>query len=1544
MKLMYFLLHVNNKMGCIGRVIPYFLFVYILVSFLFTGNIVVAQTGTPTLLTPSNCNTPLVGPGRVINRIGGGLTTVLSGFSDLNNLTDGNLANAASFNTVAGLNLITRAPIVSVKDVQHYYPSGTIVGFVFEPPAGLASATLLGGFSINLRKDNGVITNLAADKLLTLNVLGTSGGQKRISFTSTVDFDEVELVVNSGVGLSVASTLKVYYAFVEPAVGCRFDCPILNTVSLPVTTVSGNNSVGVATFSVNGLNNLTDADLSNYTTMNLTAVALGEAAGYVGVKFGTAYSSGTYAGFVFDESLLSVGLFNSSVIEIYQNGTFKESKSLTDNLIDVGILGNQRMIGFKTNNGFDEIRFKTSSSILSLRQIKVYYAFAQIDTDGDGFPDCVDKCPTGNDNLDADGDGIPDACDCMLDAGPDITLCGDASTYAFGNLGTGLTWSLISQPQGANASVSNGNVSGMTLPGVYTIQVSNSSINGCTDVVNIRKNELIGTSCNNPIIGSGIEVFDPSGGLCLLCLFTGTYGASNLVDNDPDNYMDASGVLSLLDINRPIVGVKNKSMIYPARTRTGFVIKSSTGLIDASVLSNLVIKTYKNGIFQEASSPSGQVLTADVIGTGGNAKQRIGFVTTQDFDAVALYSNSLLGVLTDLHIYYAFQEPENCTKSEADADCIQMLTADGPYKAELKLNDTAGLLSVISTISNLGNIINSNTSDYASINQLVGIVNPVSIAVKTSSVIQAGKYQAGFIIAKPTGGLDLSALSGTVIQTRLNGGGWTNYPVSAGLIDLTLLGGTNSPVMLKFTPVADFNEIQLTMASLLVAANTVRIYGAFVSPDSDGDGIPDCIDPCCSGPSGDCNAIAVISDASCVNCDVKVDIVVSGTIASQYSSYALFEGTNQRGSTINSSSGSFIFKPASSGFITYTIKASSDGLNYIKLKDIVVNVHPAAATWKTAAGSSVWQSADNWTENTSGGSGGYPIWCTDVTIPGNATTNYPLLLPGDACRDIYFQYNASVGQIPQLKYRYAYVDFNPGRNRWYMLSAPLRYMYSADYHGDISWTGDNAISPKIYMRYFDLDYAANTKPNPDGVLGVSTGNFSKAFAELEEKLDAASGFVLWVNGSNANGKNYPDTNFPTGTPYQFPRRTAGFDETTGDHDVQYDYHTTDGRWYGTPFNLTRGGNDRKGVFNTAWTSVTEPEKDNRYRFIYEEKPIGANKEFEVSVRTGRTEIIGNPFMSHLDFTSFYATNTGKIRNYFRVWDGNQFYTYDGDIEPSAGLAEPYIAPMQSFLIETQGSAGSNVSLTFTPAASLSRVGSSSRLKSSPAASDVLKISVSSGGNTGYTVLTASEGYSDNYLPEEDIFKLFSPLTTVPEIYTVVGQMALEINKISTASGSHLIPLGIRSSQTGSMEIGVTGADSFGAYSEVLLVDAENNKTYDLRKEPVLSFVKSSTENLEGRFYIALKEGTIAGSIQTDEPLASRISVMTSESRITVSSPEDKILGIYLYDVSGILQYQLQHLENHYQTMDTPVKSGIYVLKVQTSKNMTNFKLVLRTSR
>ncbi len=1475
------------------------------------------------VVTSTPCNTPLVGQGRVVDVESGGLLSLLGGSGNVSNLLDRDLSNYVTFSTVVG-----SGSIVSVRDVKQSYAAGFRAGFVVSPTGSVLNVSVLSNFRIRTYLNNQVQETSVSLSLDSLNT--SSASLKRISFVTTQPFDEIELVQT---GISLLSSLNVYYGFVGPATGCNYSC------ITPVTTANGFSPAIDYTNSRTGLggglcllcgvsneNNILTTSTTDFASINLTA---GVAAyGAIAVTAGKTIPSGSDVGFVVAlGSGLSLSLLGSSTIETYSGGTLKESKAFSQ-LLSINLLaGSTQAISFKTTAACNELRIVVNGISL-LVEVDVYYAFARIDTDGDGIFDCADKCAGGNDNLDSNGNGIPDACDttCDFNAGPDVTLCSQTTTYDLSNrnLGTGITWKVLStSPSGATVDT-NGNVTGMTLTGTYYIEVRKSTT--CADTVAIiRREALINPSCDRPIVGTGVQNFTPSGETCLLCISGSSGSFANVTDGNLNNYIETASLASVIS-STPLIGVKDTRQIYPAGTRTGFVIQALGGLLNATVLSNLQLETDLNGTLQETATSSNGLLTAGVISTTGN-KQQIMFVTTKPFDALVLRQNSTisLSLLSGLRIYYAFEEPASGCDA-VSGDCAQPLLATNAYKASIAFNHTgiSSVACVACSISNIGNIINGNLTDYATIN-LTGAVVNASVSVLTAQTIN-GSYQAGFIISGDATLLNLTVLAGLQINTYLNGTLQDTYFANNSLVDVTLLGGTSNKARVSFLTSKPFNEIQLVVSGTVSALQNLLVYNAFIWQDSDGDGIPDCMDKCCLGPDymvGDdglplaCN-IDVTYDASCRLCPVKVNIAGNGLSAGQ--TYSLYKGNTKIGDFTNNS---LLFTADVSGTIFYNLNQGN-----VFIKNIPVRIHPAAATWNPASSTAVlWKDSANWTPDSGGKD--YPLWCTDVTIPEN-TQSYPVLLKGDQCRDITFKNGASVGRIHVLKYRHAYVEFRPDRNIWMMTSAPLKYMYSADYSADRSW--GNALEPKVFMRYFDVDYAQSNIPNPDGVKGTSVGNFSKAFVNMQESLTAGLGFVLWVNG----GSKYREDYFPTDSSYLFPRR-----DVSG-NDVQYSYHYDDGSWAGNPFYLSPRGNNIQN--ESEWTATSVPDTSNRYRFVYEGL-LDTDSILSVSVQPSRTIIMGNPFMSHIDFDRFYQDNSSDIYNYYRIWNGEHFYSYIGSGNMTfSGLGnltaddgtdisvDRYIAPIQSFFVETKNVV--NPSLKFTPLASVANAGSKrkSQAKQNP---DVLKITLKASGKTNSTIVALIPGASPGYDADEDIFKLFSP-QNVPEIYTIADQTAIEINAVDFNGNNLQIPIGIRLSGTASMEVLVTGFENMDTETELYLLDRRDNKKYNLKDNNNISLEKTADDNLEGRFYLSLERNIM--TTNNESSAIDDISTYVNDGFINVYSSAE-ITGLTLSDLSGKIYYSAKGSGKYFEQIEKPLPEGIFVLKVETASKTGIYKII-----
>lgn len=656
---------------------------------------------------------------------------------------------------------------------------------------------------------------------------------------------------------------------------------------------------------------------------------------------------------------------------------------------------------------------------------------------------------------------------------------------------------------------------------------------------------------------------------------------------------------------------------------------------------------------------------------------------------------------------------------------------------------------------------------------------------------------------------------------------------------------------------------------------------------------------------------------------------------------------------------SFSFPEASFGTIQYTFGTTVNP----SLFPFSIFITPSSLTWSTTAISTDWNDEQNW--QPSGSVQAHPRWCTDVTIPDDANI-YPSLINGNAdeCRDITFEQGGTVGNIQYLLYRRALVKYEPVIQKWTMLSAPLKYTYSADFQPEATW-GPDAFSTGVlsYMAYFDVRYQANTIVNPDGISGTSFGSFSRPFSNLKEKLNVGKGFALIaINTPNNNNNVWQGT-------FSFPRYDALGNEAL------YQYHFTDnGEWITEetaadpskyPFKLDaeNGGAGRGTVApisDQEWIDDhTNPKTrggnvtDNRYRFTYEGAGIEqGDGTFTVPVdNQGTTNIIGNPLMSHIDFDNFYQDNVGNIDGYYRVWDGTYFYSYvaGGGMENDesawngfAGMStDPvqqggrFIAPLQAFFVNMLSGM---TQVLFNPAnVSVAVAGNGNKLKSNESREDILKISLKMGNYENIALLATLPNASDDYSSTEDIYKLFSYQPATPEIYTVVDNQAIEVNAMSTQGEEKTIPLGIKTSLLGDFNISIEGSDSFNAYKSIQLIDVQENETYDLKEKSDFTFSKMSANNVEGRLYIKFSESGTTGFNNT---ISNHIDVIINDAWINVSSPNSNIQKIELYDVSGYLYYKNDSVNSLYYGFNPNAQSGIYILKVVVDSQIKVVKIKL----
>ncbi|TDB65792.1 hypothetical protein [Arundinibacter roseus] len=396
--------------------------------------------GCGTLDQNGICYDQIAGNETVVN-FGAGLLGTLATLSNPDGITDGDKNTYATLVLPAGTNLLASAPFVGVKSLQTIYPSGNRVGFVVQQDNGLLTADLLNTLRIQtylhgeLQDDQPLSSG---NGLLAANVLAGTDPIQELSILTTAPFNEVRLVAE-GVMASLG-TLRIYYAFENPESCTDCKTALTSSAAQPYTgeLVSRDRDPSIfSTYNTTGVYGLTLGTLTN--TSALVSPSLTDSARFAviagllngGARMtvkrtgGDNYPVGTVAGFAVKSGsgLLSAGLLSGITIRLYEGDGENPVQTITGaSLLNLGLLSSNGLnfIGGKSTVAFDEIEIDLNLGAISLGlplTFDVFYAYVQIDTDGDGVPDCNEICGAGqDDSVDSDGDGTPDACDACSDA------------------------------------------------------------------------------------------------------------------------------------------------------------------------------------------------------------------------------------------------------------------------------------------------------------------------------------------------------------------------------------------------------------------------------------------------------------------------------------------------------------------------------------------------------------------------------------------------------------------------------------------------------------------------------------------------------------------------------------------------------------------------------------------------------------------------------------------------------------------------------------------------------------------------------------------------------------------------------------------------------------------------------------------------------------------------------------------------------------------------------------------------------------------------
>ncbi|MCL2650350.1 MAG: T9SS type A sorting domain-containing protein, partial [Candidatus Azobacteroides sp.] len=160
--------------------------------------------------------------------------------------------------------------------------------------------------------------------------------------------------------------------------------------------------------------------------------------------------------------------------------------------------------------------------------------------------------------------------------------------------------------------------------------------------------------------------------------------------------------------------------------------------------------------------------------------------------------------------------------------------------------------------------------------------------------------------------------------------------------------------------------------------------------------------------------------------------------------------------------------------------------------------------------------------------------------------------------------------------------------------------------------------------------------------------------------------------------------------------------------------------------------------------------------------------------------------------------------------------------------------------------------------------------------------------------------------------------------------ALDINVFGDSN--RMIPLGIRTSQTGTIGLQFEGAENFDS---AFLLDNQTGTKVDLKTMPAYSFEKTTSDLfLDGRFSLIISKAPTGNFL----PVRGMISIFTSGSQLKVTSCNTAIEEVQVFDMQGRLLHKATNIGSPVYSYELG-NSGMYIVKASDGEEMAVKKVI-----
>lgn len=552
----------------------------------------------------------------------------------------------------------------------------------------------------------------------------------------------------------------------------------------------------------------------------------------------------------------------------------------------------------------------------------------------------------------------------------------------------------------------------------------------------------------------------------------------------------------------------------------------------------------------------------------------------------------------------------------------------------------------------------------------------------------------------------------------------------------------------------------------------------------------------------------------------------------------------------------------------------------------------------------------------------------DHSTDGNGTFKCETF-HGNLCDQIFFKARAELLNQQYLIYNKAYVEKEVTQNKWNILSSPLKDTYAGDFFVPLKTgreesktafqtmnfgeTSDNRVSAPVYQRNWD----SNATQVVDGVTNYEAHDYNGTNISIDTISDVSMNVesLYWSHVYNKLDEKYENgKGFALKAGDQYKQLSEKWLFRLPKADVEYTYFKPDGWYSGQTVTLKKDD-----IYRLNLLTSNEPGLLGEFS-----QPLTTNTH-----SNNRYYIVGNPYTASLSMYRFLNGNPSFERKVWTLVDG--VLKAHSVPEGTYNRSQDYIIePMQGFFVKVKE--GETVSqANFTLMMTTDRWISGGTAVQEPAA---VYINVVNDDNLCSTAkVVVCNDADDEFVDDEDVELLNnSDIEDVPQVYTVAGNQAAALNKLSNIN---FLPLGIIAKEDGKvMSNGATVNVEISAnryVTDKLFVFDAKMGTFTPADAPI-----SIRANEHGRYYITtstynLKQHNDEANIKCFSP---------NSGTITVSSPNIAIANVRIYNAEGLLVTSALGINQASWTKN--IGCGLFIVKAETKDGQSKtFKLSVR---